>query len=329
MPRAAYQRLLQNFRSQDSLLSGTERLDETTLVLSGAGINITYEVGIVAALLKHMTVRRIIGCSAGALIGLAVAVGYDMTQFKDDVIKRVGNIKMSRESMTDILWNMWKYSTIFRKDVRVTVMKLILKKAGSSDIFFRDLKIDLQIVATDITNCRRKIFSKASTPDVSVVSAVFASSAIPGLFPVVKIGSDYYFDGSPTGDLPYNVIAEEEDDAIAVYISAPRPQLPNQDQPISFKRQISSVAYLSLSAFTQLDKMPESWRDKTIIFEVTDGKGVFSELTREHLRNSFRAGLHYTQAWLRDHFAKRQEAKQFQHSAIESLQQLHALEAPD
>jgi NTE family protein len=58
------------------------------------------------------------------------------------------------------------------------------------DVTFEDMAIPLRIIAADITNSTRAIFSSGP-----VVPAVLASGAIPGVFPPVTIGDHVYVDG--------------------------------------------------------------------------------------------------------------------------------------
>ena len=58
------------------------------------------------------------------------------------------------------------------------------------DASFEDMAIPLRIIAADITHGTRAIFSSGP-----VAPAVLASSAIPGVFPPVRIGDTVYVDG--------------------------------------------------------------------------------------------------------------------------------------
>lgn len=69
--------------------------------------------------------------------------------------------------------------------------KLIEKFLG--ELTFEETAIPLRIAATDLTAGTRAIFRSGP-----VVPAVLASSAIPGIFPPVRIGGHYYCDGGST-----------------------------------------------------------------------------------------------------------------------------------
>ena len=58
------------------------------------------------------------------------------------------------------------------------------------DTTFEDVPVPLRVIATDITHGTRAIFGSGP-----VAPAVLASSAIPGIFPPVRIGDSVYVDG--------------------------------------------------------------------------------------------------------------------------------------
>jgi predicted acylesterase/phospholipase RssA len=55
---------------------------------------------------------------------------------------------------------------------------------------FEDLAVPLRVIATDITHGDRAVFSTGP-----LAPAILASSAIPGIFPPVRIGDGVYVDG--------------------------------------------------------------------------------------------------------------------------------------
>jgi predicted acylesterase/phospholipase RssA len=66
--------------------------------------------------------------------------------------------------------------------------QLLSKTIGSWT--FEDLVVPLRVIATDITHGERAVFSAGP-----LAPAILASSAIPGIFPPVRIGDSVYVDG--------------------------------------------------------------------------------------------------------------------------------------
>ena len=66
---------------------------------------------------------------------------------------------------------------------------------------FSELRIPLRVTATSLNRCAPVVFDKGP-----LIDAVLASSAIPGVFPPVKIGDDWFVDGQITNPTPVDLI---------------------------------------------------------------------------------------------------------------------------
>ncbi|UBF30650.1 patatin-like phospholipase family protein (plasmid) [Kovacikia minuta CCNUW1] len=69
-------------------------------------------------------------------------------------------------------------------------------------VTFRDLRLPLHIVASDLTQTRPKVWSKEDTPQESVAFAVRCSCTIPFYFQAIKYGSSVFVDGGALSNLP-------------------------------------------------------------------------------------------------------------------------------
>jgi len=63
-------------------------------------------------------------------------------------------------------------------------------QAAVGAMTFEELAVPLRVIAADITHGRRTVFSSGP-----IAPAILASSAIPGIFPPVRIGDTVYVDG--------------------------------------------------------------------------------------------------------------------------------------
>lgn len=63
-------------------------------------------------------------------------------------------------------------------------------QAAVGEMTFEELAVPLRVIAADITHGRRVVFSTGP-----IAPAILASSAIPGIFPPVRIGDAVYVDG--------------------------------------------------------------------------------------------------------------------------------------
>lgn len=90
--------------------------------------------------------------------------------------------------------------------------KLFSVTGRSND--FRQLKHKLFLVATDLDSGETVAFGGAGRDDVPISLAVQASSALPGLFPPVKIGGHYFVDGALIKTLHTSVALREGADLV-------------------------------------------------------------------------------------------------------------------
>ena len=88
-----------------------------------------------------------------------------------------------------------------------TMAKLFSEPGRTND--FRKLKSALRIVATDIDTGTPVAFGAPGYDAVPISRAVRASSALPGLFPPVRIGDRYYVDGVLNKTLHGSVALEQ------------------------------------------------------------------------------------------------------------------------
>ena len=68
-------------------------------------------------------------------------------------------------------------------------LKMVHKRIGDGV----DWTDSLRIATTEVGSSKRVVFDKS--PNVSILSALAASSALPGVWPAVKINDNQYFDG--------------------------------------------------------------------------------------------------------------------------------------
>ena len=72
----------------------------------------------------------------------------------------------------------------------------------------------LYLVAADLYAGRRVAFGRPGAPDADLPDAVLASTAIPGVFPPVKIGDRHYVDGGVKSATSLDMAAKDGCDAI-------------------------------------------------------------------------------------------------------------------
>jgi NTE family protein len=151
----------------------------------------------------------IAGTSMGALIGACYASRKD--------------IKSVEQLFLEIDWKKFVSlmdSNIFllsKGFVQGEKVKEFLKPI-IGDIQFKDLKIPLSVIATDVSNGDQVILNEGS-----VLDAVRASISIPVIFVPVKINNRYLIDGGSVNPLPVDVVKKMKADFIIASNIVPSP----------------------------------------------------------------------------------------------------------
>lgn len=169
----------------------------TAFVLGGGGLLGAVEVGMLRALLEAgIRPDLIVGTSVGALNGALVAASPDPA-----VIDRLTALWRSAAVGKEIYGD----STV-RQVRRVVRTRTHLHSAEPlrerihqelGGVTFEDLAVPFQCCAASIERAAEHWFSSGS-----VVDAIVASAAVPGLLPPAEIGGEHYLDGGIVNSIP-------------------------------------------------------------------------------------------------------------------------------
>jgi len=143
------------------------------------------------------------------------------------------------------------------------------------DTRIEDARIPLAIVATKLRTGKAEIFRKGR-----VVDALYASAAIPGLVPAIRIEGEYYVDGGAVMQVP--VAALRKRSTVKVAIELPILVVPKS----GFKEQPSLSEVLSLIYWTQR-KQSQQLTDMTDVIFLRPATGSFRETLSFHKSREF------------------------------------------
>ncbi|OHD55497.1 MAG: hypothetical protein A2Y33_11855 [Spirochaetes bacterium GWF1_51_8] len=161
--------------------------DGIAVALGSGGFKGFFHIGVFAALeLLKIPIRRIAGTSAGAIVGAAYAAGIPL----DDIIDFAVTFNMG--SVLNLGNPVLPGSGILKASGAVDFLRKALKSSE-----FRDMKIPLSIIATDIITAERIVLEEG---DVSM--AVRASVSVPAIFEPIIIGNRVLVDGGITENVP-------------------------------------------------------------------------------------------------------------------------------
>ncbi len=149
-----------------------------------------------------IAVAGIIGTSTGAMMGAAIAGGRTLEEMEENSrsFRRRDVMRINRRAV----WiNGIRSPSMFRGD---TLRQFIRSQLPTEE--WSELTIPLLVNAVDLASGQMVWFGHRSEMDVPLVDAVYASAALPVLFPPVEIGGRMLVDGGALDMLPLGKAAE-------------------------------------------------------------------------------------------------------------------------
>ena len=203
------------------------RTNYTNLAFEGAGVRSIAQVGAIRGL-KEVDgllngIRRVAGTSAGSLVALAMALQYT----PEEIAELIRNFDFSEFlSAWDPIRLVTRYG-LYDGDYAAETFADWVAGAPlglSPDATFGDLDEagrrwasgqpkeprELHVFAANVSTNAAQRFSAACTPDVTLVEAARASTAIPLLLAAVKIDGSIYVDGGATYNYPVTAFDFQE-----------------------------------------------------------------------------------------------------------------------
>jgi predicted acylesterase/phospholipase RssA len=187
------------------------------LVLSGGGLlGISY-IGLIKYFEEHNVLyklKSITGCSAGAIFGSLLAIGYTSKELEKITKSMIFKdyLKINVDSILNFT-NTKGFES--GKNLNIFIKKCIQDKTGDENITFSQVQdkynIKLQIGVTNLTKSKFELFNKDTTPDISIEKAISASIALPFIFEPIVIGDDIYCDGGLLDNLPIDSLIDKDD----------------------------------------------------------------------------------------------------------------------
>ena len=161
---------------------------------SGAARGLAH-IGVLKALKeKNIFVDMIAGSSMGALVGACYAKNGEITDIEEIVLKMDWK-QLARLADPNL-------TLLFKGVIHGKKVKELLKTI-IGDVKFKDLKIPLAVVATDVNTGEEIVIKEGS-----VIEAVRASISIPAIFMPVKLNSRFLIDGGIVNPVPVNVVKD-------------------------------------------------------------------------------------------------------------------------
>lgn len=170
-----------------------------TCLFGGGAIRGVSYIGAVKALEELGIIPdRLAGSSVGSIFAALLAVGYNAEELKDIFIK------VNFELFKDISIGLGPLFAISKGEVFLEWVRELIekkyygenyKKGINPAVTFKDIKKNLVVITTNLSNFECKEFSKFDTPDYEIASAVRISCCMPGLMKPIEYNKTLLVDG--------------------------------------------------------------------------------------------------------------------------------------
>jgi NTE family protein len=228
------------------------------LVLSGGGLRGLAHIGVFQALEEYSLVPNlVVGSSIGALIGAAWACGESAEAMTARALQ-VERRHVFQVAHTDLALRRMRSPAVYRREPLETLIRSIVGTCT-----FRDVRNRLLVNTVDLASGRQHVWGMPGTENVRLAAVVFASCALPGVFPPQEIGCRQYVDGAIVENLPVRVAAN----------AAPWPILAVNVATTSVERNGSELAGFAATSIrsleivmqTQIDAELRNWSGPPLV----------------------------------------------------------------
>ena len=204
------------------------------LILSGGGSKGLAHAGAIK-FLEEQNIRpdRIAGTSAGSIVGALYSWGKTpeeiLTFFKSIYLFHWKHLTFKKAGLIDSEAFKHYFQSIFK------------------DAVLGELKIPIQITATDMVRGKLKVFGQ----DTKIVDAILASSAFPGIMSPYEIDGRLYSDGGILNHFPTDILQGHCETLIGIYVS-PIQKIEAKD--LNSIKAVTTRAFDILSANSNIHK---------------------------------------------------------------------------
>lgn len=256
-----------------------------TLVLSGGGLKGLAHIGVLKALEdRGMRPSLIVGSSMGSMVAGAWAAGMPLDEMETRALA-VRRRDVFRVAHVDMALKRMHAPALYRREPFDALLQTLV-----GDRTFHDLHYPLLVNTVDLLTGQQVSWGLPGRRTARVADAIFASCALPGVFPPREIQGHYYVDGAVVENLPVRVAATAgTGNIIAINVAAtslPRTLEETDGFAATYVRGLEIVMQ------TQIEGLLRDWSGPplTLIEPKVAHVGMFSfTQTRELIDEGYRA----------------------------------------
>ena len=272
-----------------------------SLVLSGGGLKGLSHIGVFQALEERgMSPSLVVGSSMGSLIATAWAGGWSVETMHTRAM-RIRRKDVFRVARADMALRRMQAAAVYRREPLETLIHTIVGERT-----FDDLPHSLVINTVNIDSGMQVLWGTRGLRDIRVADAVFASCALPGLFPPREIRGGHYCDGAIVTNLPVRAaLALGRAPVIAVDVGATM-GMRSRHEHVGFAG--TYVRGLEIVMRTMLEGATRHWHGHPVLLVSprVEHVSMFSfDDTREIIEEGYRATIEALEGYAEPLFADR------------------------
>ena len=238
-----------------------------TLVLAGASTKVPAYIGILKALYEQRIlnenldgIQHIITCSIGMLSALYMLLGVNLNVQEETVLRCnfLDIIDIENVDVHDLLFNLGLFDNV---KVASFIKGVLTEKYSKEDMTLQELyelrPIKLTVKCVNASKSCNAYINHETDPDLSILTLLRMTTAIPMFFKPVEYKGNLYVDGGLTGGYPVELV---KDNYLGFNIRC-KHNFVDKDSPIHLVPIIPYYMSLSSIKWADYDELP---KDKTI-----------------------------------------------------------------
>ena len=239
---------------------------KVALALGGGAVLGAAHIGVIKALEEFgVEIKAISGTSAGAIVASLYAFGKSVKEIEKIVLefewKNLSSLTLS------------KYGVLSNEKIGEMI------KLNIGDKTFKEAKIPLAMIATDITNGDKVVLDKGSVAD-----AVMASTCIPGIFVPIELDGRFLVDGGVVENIPLSCLKKEDVDILMGVDLVPE----------KFYKKPENVIDVLYNSFTFLIKINKKFQIKDADIIIKPDLCKFNPVEMSQIKDLIEAGYNET-----------------------------------
>lgn len=272
--------------------SAFSRNDPITLMFVGGGIRFPAFIGALQAIEDiGLNVAKIVASSTGAIVSAMYANGESPEDMLDECIL-LDTRRFKDPSLFSILGN---FGLCAGKRLEEWIDNRL-----SSKKFSEQLRVPLEIVATDMRHYRPVLFSSNRFPDIPISTAAAASTLIPGVFGYRSLNHGGKKYALVDGSLMTGVVEGRMDrtkKTLVIKVMSKRTLKRPESGKFTFAKYLHEMLTFSLHAQEKEFLKGGKWKDTIVIYCSEISPATF-HLSREEKEFLYKEGYDQTRKYL-------------------------------